>query len=51
MDHTAFHFPINARPRKQSDKNSTKPDPDKVQIRRRIEDIEAQRRIADLFIL
>lgn len=51
MDHTAFHFPINARPRKQSDKNSTKPDPDKVQIRRRIEDIEEQRRLADLFIL
>ncbi len=51
MDHTAFHFPINARPRSKSDKNNVKPDPGKVQTRRRIEDIEEQRRIAELFIL
>lgn len=51
MDKTAFHFPINARPRLRADKNSAKPDPSRVQVRRRIEEIEEQKRLAELFVL
>ncbi|WP_176703399.1 hypothetical protein [Aliivibrio fischeri] len=49
MERIAFHFPINARPRTRADKKANKPDANRVQVRRRIEDIEEARRFNQLF--